>query len=110
MMTRVRVQLRMSRFGQVLLAASTILAGLLLLHVWPFSRPAVLIPLLGWAMYLVNRATVSGPILGLIDQASEQAGFYPVYLESPAQVRPTPAARATPAPVDVDAEEPAIAV
>jgi GT2 family glycosyltransferase len=110
MMTRVRVQSRMSRFGQVLLAASTILAGLLLLHVWPFSRPAVLIPFLGWALYLVNRATVSGPILGLIDQASEQAGFYPVHVASPAQARPAAAPRVTPTPVDVDTEEPAIAV
>jgi hypothetical protein len=55
------------------------LAGLLLLHIpWPFCRPALLIPLAWWTMYLVNKWRVSRPVLGLIDEAAEKAGFYPV--------------------------------
>ncbi|MCC6424584.1 MAG: glycosyltransferase [Phycisphaerales bacterium] len=79
MLTRVKVQLLMSRFCQVLLIGSTMLAGLLLLHIpWPFCRPALLIPLAWWTMYLVNKWRVSRPVLGLIDEAAEKAGFYPV--------------------------------
>ena len=59
MLTRVRVELRQSRFGQVLMVGTMLLACLLLLHLWPFSRPAVLIPVAWWAMYLVNRRRVS---------------------------------------------------
>src|SRR5262249_2534441 len=59
MLTRVRVQTSMSKFCQCLMIASLILCGLLLMHVWPFSRPAVLIPLVWWAMYLVNRRRVT---------------------------------------------------
>jgi hypothetical protein len=78
MLTRVRVELRQSRFGQVLMVGTMLLAGLLLLHLWPFSRPAVLIPVAWWSMYLVNRRRVSAPVLGLIDAAAEKAGYYPV--------------------------------
>jgi len=81
MLTRVRVELRQSRFGQVLMVGTMLLAGLLLLHLWPFSRPAVLIPVAWWAMYLVNRRKVSAPVLGLIDAAAERAGYYPVGVE-----------------------------
>lgn len=82
MLTRVRVEFLMSRFCQVLTVGALILAGLLLMHVWPFSRPAVLIPLAWWAMYLVNRWKVSGPVLGLIDAVAEKTGFYPIYAET----------------------------
>jgi O-antigen biosynthesis protein len=78
MMTRVRVQLLQSRFGQVLMVGAALLAALLLLHVWPFSRPAVLIPLAWWAMYLVNERRVSAPVLGLIDAAAEKSGYLPI--------------------------------
>jgi len=47
MLTRIRVEMQQSRFGQVLMVGAMILAGLLLLHLWPFSRPAALIPM-GW--------------------------------------------------------------
>jgi glycosyltransferase involved in cell wall biosynthesis len=93
MLTRVRVELRQSRFGQVLMVGTMLLAGLLLLHVWPFSRPAVLIPVAWWAMYLVNRRKVSAPVLGLIDAAAEHAGYYPVGAE---KKRPAPAAQPEP--------------
>ncbi len=84
MMTRVRVELMQSRFGQVLMVGTMMLAGLLLAqaNLWPFSRPAVLIPVAWWAMYLVNRRRVTAPVLGLIDHAAERAGFYPVVAES----------------------------
>ncbi len=77
-LTRVRVSITMSNFCRVLLAGSVILAVLLLLHVWPFSRPAVLLPMIGWGMYLMNKWRVSAPVLGLIDKAAEDAGFWPV--------------------------------
>ncbi len=105
MLTRVRVELMQSRFGQVLMVGTMLLAGLLLLHLWPFSRPAVLIPVGWWAMYLVNRRRVSAPVLGLIDAAAERAGFYPVpAAPAPQAVRPEP--QATPArPPDAELDE-----
>jgi GT2 family glycosyltransferase len=75
---RLRVEPIMSNFCRALLAASSILALVLLLDMWPFSRTAVLIPLAWWAMYAVNRWRVSMPVLGLIDEAAESAGFYSV--------------------------------
>ena len=68
MMTRVRVQLAMSKFCIVLFVASCMLAGLLLLYMWPFSRIAMMIPLTWWSMYLINKYLVSRPVFGLIDQ------------------------------------------
>jgi glycosyltransferase involved in cell wall biosynthesis len=79
MLTRVRVHLLMSTFCRVLTGASVLLAALLFLNLdWPFSRPALLIPLTCWTMYLVNKSRVSAPILGLIDAAAAQARFDPV--------------------------------
>lgn len=107
MLTRVKVQFLMSRFCQVLLLASTMLAGLLLLYIpWPFSRTAPLIPLAWWTMYLINKWRVSNPVLGLIDESAEAAGFYPVPTQ-PAQQpasEPRPSEQAPPAagPVSVD--------
>ncbi len=90
LLTRVRVRMVMSKFCMVLLAAGSIMTGLLLMYVpFEFSRPAVLIPLSWWTMFLVNRHRVSRPVFGLIDQAAEKAGYWPV----PA----TPAAEAAPA-------------
>jgi O-antigen biosynthesis protein len=78
-LTRVRVRAGMSNFCKALLVASLILGGLLLLHMWPFSRSAILIPLAWWAMFIVNRWRVSIPVLGLIDEVAEKSGYYPVY-------------------------------
>jgi glycosyltransferase involved in cell wall biosynthesis len=103
MLTRVRVDLLQSRFGQVLMVGALILAGLLLLHLWPFSRPAVLIPLAWWAMYLVNRRRVTAPVLGLIDHAAEQAGYMPLPPE-PAPAKPKPAAAQPGEALDEDGE------
>jgi hypothetical protein len=64
------------------------LAGLLLLYMWPFSRTAVLIPLTWWAMYLFNKWHVSRPIFGLVDEVAEKAGFYPVYPHRDEKPRP----------------------
>jgi hypothetical protein len=84
-LTRVRVTPMMSTFCKVLTGASTILAALLLLqdYLWPFSRPAVLIPLTWWAMYLINRWAVATPVLGLIDQVAQEAGYWPVPAKKP---------------------------
>ncbi len=85
MLTRVRVELLPSTFCLVLTFASLILAGLLFLYVWPFSRPAVLIPTSLWTMYLVNKSLVARPVLSLIDEAAEKVGFDPVPAPKPAE-------------------------
>jgi glycosyltransferase involved in cell wall biosynthesis len=78
LLTKVRITMGMSNFSLLLMAAGLLLAGQLLYHIWPFSRPAVLIPLIWWMIYLVNRWRVTSPVLGLVDAAAEKAGFYPV--------------------------------
>jgi len=85
LLTRARVELLMSKFCLVLMAAGWLMTGLLLLHLWPFSRPAVLIPMVSWTMYVTNRWRVASPVLGLIDLAAESAGFYPVPAHRPAE-------------------------
>jgi len=99
MLTRIRVELLQSRFGQVLMVGAMILAGLLLLHLWPFSRPAALIPMAWWAMFLVNRHRVTAPVLGLIDAAAEKAGFVPVPAVAKPQTAPRPQTAPAPAPL-----------
>jgi O-antigen biosynthesis protein len=98
MLTRVRVEFLMSRFNIILLGAGLMLAGLLLLHVWPFSRPAILIPLAWWTMYVVNKWRVTPPVLGLIDEAAEKAAFLPVPAKPVEKPSPTDS-ESTPQPV-----------
>jgi len=92
-LTRVRVELLMSKFCCVLFVASAVLAAIILLagfpnpHLWPFARPAVLIPIAWWTMYAVNKARVSEPVLGLVDLAAERAGYTPI-LDEKKQSRP----------------------
>ncbi|MEM6562034.1 MAG: glycosyltransferase, partial [Planctomycetota bacterium] len=78
MLTRLRLDIRPSGFGKVLFAGSVVLSALLLLLLWPFSRPAVMIPLTWWALFLFNQWKVRGPILGMVDTAAMKAGFWPV--------------------------------
>ncbi len=78
MLTRLRVQPLMSKFCQVLTIALVMLSGLLLWHLWPFSRPSALIPVVMLAMYYVNRARVLRPVLQLIDDAADKLGFVAV--------------------------------
>ena len=78
MLTRVRVQPSMSKFCWVLTFAMTMLSGLLLLHLWPFSRPVALIPVLMATLYVVSRVRVTRPVLGLIDTVAERLKFVPV--------------------------------
>jgi len=73
----------MSNFSRVLFAALLLLTLLLLTNLWPYSRPAILLPLATWAMYLWNKYRASRPVLGLIDTAAEKAGFYPVPSKKP---------------------------
>jgi hypothetical protein len=108
-MTRVRVEQYMSKFCLVLLIAMLMLCTLLLVHMWPFSRPAVLLPMAIFCMYLVNRRQVVQPILGLIDEAAESAGFLPILPKKP-QAQATPAKPAKPQPAgDLDEEEDGLA-
>lgn len=88
---RLRVAPMMTNFCRALMAASSILALVLTLDMWPFSRTAVLIPLAWWAMYAVNRWHVSMPVFGLIDEAAESVGFYPVPAKKQ-EPRPGPSA------------------
>ena len=83
LLTRVRVRIVMSNFSRVLFAALLLLTLLLLTNLWPYSRPAILLPLATWAMYLWNKYRASRPVLGLIDTAAEKAGFYPVPSKKP---------------------------
>ena len=78
MVTRVRVEPLMSKFCFVVTVCMSMLSGLLLLHLWPFSRPAALIPLVMATLYLVNRVRVTRPVLGLIDTVAERLKFVPV--------------------------------
>jgi O-antigen biosynthesis protein len=77
-MTRVEVDVLMTTFCKVLLAASVFLAAFIGYMVWPFSVPSLAIPLVWGTMYLVNRSRVTRPVLDLVDISAEQAGFYPV--------------------------------
>ncbi|MEM8873699.1 MAG: glycosyltransferase [Planctomycetota bacterium] len=95
MLTRLRMDIRPSGFGKVLFAGSLVLSALLLLLLWPFSRPAVLIPLTWWALFLFNKWKVRGPILGMVDTAAMKAGFWPVD-EDARKDDPEPAMRAEP--------------
>jgi glycosyltransferase involved in cell wall biosynthesis len=85
MLTRVRVRTTMSKFCLVLLAAALMLCGLLLVYTnfWPFNRPAVLIPLAVWVLFLISKWRVTRPVLGLIDAVAEKAGFTPVPANKP---------------------------
>ena len=79
-LTRVRVETLMSKFCLVLLGAGLLLTLMLMVfgNLWPHNRPALLIPMSAWAMYLVNRRAVSHPVFGLIDTVAERCGFAPV--------------------------------
>jgi GT2 family glycosyltransferase len=80
LLTRVRVRTHMSRFCSVLLAAVSLVCFLLLIYstFWPFNRPAILLPLAIWTLFVINKRQVTNPVLGLIDLVAERAGFYPV--------------------------------
>jgi O-antigen biosynthesis protein len=102
---RLRVEPIMSNFCRALMAASSILTLVLLLDMWPFSRTAVLIPLAWPAMYAVNRWRVSRPVLGLIDEAAETAGFYPVPTHAPEPAEDPRPSAPTPRPPSKGPEE-----
>jgi hypothetical protein len=85
MLTQVRVRALMSKFCAVLFGATLMMAGLLLIYLWPFSRTAALIPLMWWTMFLVNRWHVTNPVVALVDQVAERSGFYPVYAPTKAE-------------------------
>lgn len=97
LLTRVRVEFLMSTFCRVLMAGSLIMMALLFMYLWPFSRPALLIPMTWWTMFLVNRWIVARPVLSLIGDAAEEAGFHPVAIY--------PAVKSQAVPVLSDDEE-----
>ena len=98
LLTKLRVKIRPSGFARVLGFGLAILTALLLLLLWPFSRPAVLVPLAVACMYLVSKWRVRGPVLGLIDSAALTGGFYPVWPAGEAPAAAPAAGQATPPP------------
>ncbi|HTW94978.1 MAG TPA: glycosyltransferase, partial [Tepidisphaeraceae bacterium] len=98
LLTKVRVSLGMSNFCKLMMAASIVLAVQLLDHVWPFSRPAVLIPLIWFGIYIVNRRHAAGPVMNLIDAAARRAGFDPIPTHPVPVAEPAAAAAAASAP------------
>lgn len=78
MLTRLRVKPSMSKFCFVLTMAMSMLSFLLLLHLWPFSRPAALIPIVMATLYLVDRVRVTRPVLALIATCADRLKFVPV--------------------------------
>lgn len=76
MMTRVQVRFKMSMFCKVLIASSAFLAVFIGYMVWPYGRPALLMPLVWWTLYLINRQIIARPVLNLIDAAAEKGGYY----------------------------------
>ena len=99
MLTRVRVDLLMSTFCRVLMAASVLLAGLLFLYVWPFSRPALLIPLSWYTMFVVNKWRCTAPVLGLIDLAAEKGEYHRIPSRKVEQGKPLLDLKPTASPV-----------
>jgi glycosyltransferase involved in cell wall biosynthesis len=97
-MTKVRVEMLMSTFCRVLMAASLVFAGMLTLKLWPFSRPAMLIPLTWWGMFVLNRWRVAPAVLGLIDVAAEKANFWPVTRDGQVRKPTEPGAEPTSPP------------
>ena len=75
LLTRVKVDVVMSTFSKLLVLASLLLTILLLAYTWPFSRPAVLLPVMLFSMYLLNTARVSAPVLAVVHKAAQQAGL-----------------------------------
>ena len=105
MLTRLRVEPLMSKFCQVLTVCMWMLAGLLVWHLWPFSRPAALIPVVMAALYLVNRVRVIRPVLTLIDECARDLGFVavPRKQKSSQMIQDTPEPAVAPDPAQVSA-------
>jgi O-antigen biosynthesis protein len=78
-LTRVQVVRHMTTFCKVLLIFTLFLAGYLGYMLWPFSVPAMFIPLVVWLLYAVTRLRVSRPILSLIANAAGKIDFWPVH-------------------------------
>ena len=81
-LTRIRIEAKMSTFCRCLTVASLLLCGLLLARVWPYSRPAVLLPLAAWAQFLVARRKVLVPVVRLIDAVATDGGYWPVHADA----------------------------
>ena len=74
-LTRVKVDIAMSTFTKLLVLSSSLLMILLLAYVWPFSRPAVLLPFLLWMIYLASMARVSRPVMAVVHRAAQRNGL-----------------------------------
>ena len=56
---------------------------------WPFSRAAVLIPLVWWSMYLISKQRVLGPVMNVLQQSADEAGLVPVPVDgAPVEEKP----------------------
>ncbi|MGF1632736.1 MAG: glycosyltransferase [Phycisphaerae bacterium] len=102
MMSKVRLESRMTTFLRVLMSASVILSAVLAFMLWPYGRPAVLIPVALWTIYLLHRYRVVSPVLGMIDKAAKAAGFTPVLDERQKHAAESAQATAEATPADPD--------
>ena len=77
-LTRLKVTTVMSTFTKLLFLGSTLAMVLMLAYLWPFSRPAVLLPLLPATLYFISLSRVRDPILAVVYRASERVNLLPV--------------------------------
>ena len=77
-LTRVKVDIVMSTLAKLLVVSCSLSMVLLLAYVWPFSRPAVLLPFLPIMVYLRSHSRIVGPVMAVIDRAASKNGLVPV--------------------------------
>lgn len=77
-LTRVKVEVIMSTFTKLLLVASMPMTILLLAYLWPFSRPAVLLPFVWLSLFAIGLARVKGPVMAVIHDAAGKSGLTPI--------------------------------
>ena len=68
----------MSTLAKLLVVSCSLSMVLLLAYVWPFSRPAVLLPFLPIMVYLRSHSRIVGPVMAVIDRAASKNGLVPV--------------------------------
>jgi GT2 family glycosyltransferase len=86
MLTRIRVQVMISTFTRLLLLGSSLLTILLIAYLWPSSRPAILLPLVWWSMYLISKQAILSPVVALVHQSAMDVGLVGVSQgEAPAE-------------------------
>jgi len=71
----------MSTFTRLTMLSAVLLTALLLVYHWPFSKVALLLPLMPLSMYLISIRMVRKPVIAAIYRAAESVGMTPVPAE-----------------------------